>query len=55
MTPLAAHEAIPLELPGASVPVLLFAGGTTGLVLLAARNQAVHSAHTSANQRRQLA
>ena len=35
MTPLAAHEAIPLELPGGSVPVLLFAGGTTGLVLLA--------------------
>ena len=34
MTPLAAHEAIPLELPGGSVPVLLFAGGTTGLVLL---------------------
>ena len=35
MTVAAAHEAISLELPGGSVPVLLFAGGTTGLVLLA--------------------
>jgi hypothetical protein len=34
MTVAAAHEAVPLELPGGSVPVLLFAGGTTGLVLL---------------------
>ena len=34
MTVAAAHDAIPLELPGGSVPVLLFAGGTTGLVLL---------------------
>ena len=35
MTVAAAHETISLELPGGSVPVTLFAGGTTGLVLLA--------------------
>jgi hypothetical protein len=34
MTVAAAHEAVPLELPDGEVPVLLFAGGTTGLVLL---------------------
>src|SRR5262249_48277196 len=34
MTVAAAHDAVELELPGGSVPVLLFAGGTTGLVLL---------------------
>ena len=34
MTMAAAHEAVQFELPGGSVPVLLFAGGTTGLVLL---------------------
>jgi hypothetical protein len=31
----AAETTTPLELPGGSVPVLLFAGGATGLVLLA--------------------
>jgi len=40
MTGAAAHEAISLELPGGSVPVLLFAGGTTGLVMLAAAEPA---------------
>ena len=34
MSVAAAHEASLLEVPGGEVPVLLFAGGTTGLVLL---------------------
>jgi hypothetical protein len=40
MTVAAAHEAISLELPGGGVPVLLYAGGTTGLVLVASDDPA---------------
>jgi len=40
MTVTAAHEAISLELSGGSVPVLPFAGGTTGLLLLASSEPA---------------
>jgi len=40
VTVAAPHEAVSLELPDGSVPVLLYAGGTTGLVLLASREPA---------------
>jgi hypothetical protein len=49
VTGAAVHDGLALDLPGGRVPVLLFAGGTTGLLLLAG-SQAAREAVASLGQ-----